>query len=874
MGLNYINKGSAANDKTGTPARQAADIINGNFDYLDNRIVSLENPDGVLKSGEIDTDVLNVDVAADAFEWQIDQVKFLDNPAFHAVLDAATDGYYRKDVLLGDNTGGYNIFKGDEDPTSATEPSLFPVGTIKLGVIDVYGAVITGSIPVDVGGKEDKANKNQPNGYAGLDSSGRVLSSLLPSYVDDVLEGYLQSNVFYLESGHTTVIPAETGKVYVDLTAGQKNKQYRYSGSTYIQITNGLIASTDDVAEGAINKYSTLALVMSYVLTGISFATGTAITAGDSILSAFGKLQKQISDIITSKQDVLVSGTNIKTVNRKSILGSGNLVLNNAFSLKFFRNYFTSISGFTAVGTTPAYSDGKMVFTAGASNFTKYLTIDGLKNTDENIDIEVVFKVGTVNAGSNGIAIGKRSFNSWYDASLACHYNPVQSTAYIWDPTTSTQISNKAVPTVAVNDIVRLKYTQIANNIVFTYYNITQGVAGQITVIGNLGTTKNFKIPNSSDICIWNLGGTQNIISVKVTSLSNLNPNVVCIGDSKTVGYSAGNNSLRWSSNIQSLGTVIVAGGDGDRTVETNQTIDYTKLINAKYAILCIGRNDLGSSVSSATWQANYSNIVSQLQVAGTTVIHLLPIPEITVSDQSVLKNWIITTYGSGNCIDPSVGWSNATMLSSDNVHPNEVGHAFIANTIINSGLIAQISENVFPKINETDQLIVAANTTNYIPYSNGSGFSDSDMYRVASGRYAQGTTSPFNYGAGFQSFEVRGTSFGLISVGKIGNTNTHYFSSKGDFGYFGSNVNGVLNNSLQINPDGSIALNKDGATSATIPSARLEIVSTTQGFLPPRMTNAQRLAIVSPAVGLIVYCTDTTEGLYIYKSTGWTFVI
>jgi len=56
--------------------------------------------------------------------------------------------------------------------------------------------------------------------------------------------------------------------------------------------------------------------------------------------------------------------------------------------------------------------------------------------------------------------------------------------------------------------------------------------------------------------------------------------------------------------------------------------------------------------------------------------------------------------------------------------------------------------------------------------------------------------------------------------------------------------------------------------------SAHLQVDSTTQGFLPPRMTNAQRTAISSPAVGLIVYCTDATEGLYVYKSTGWTFVI
>jgi FAD/FMN-containing dehydrogenase len=56
--------------------------------------------------------------------------------------------------------------------------------------------------------------------------------------------------------------------------------------------------------------------------------------------------------------------------------------------------------------------------------------------------------------------------------------------------------------------------------------------------------------------------------------------------------------------------------------------------------------------------------------------------------------------------------------------------------------------------------------------------------------------------------------------------------------------------------------------------SAALQVNSVIQGFLPPRMTNAQRLAIATPAIGLVVYCTDVVEGLYINKSTGWTFVI
>ena len=61
--------------------------------------------------------------------------------------------------------------------------------------------------------------------------------------------------------------------------------------------------------------------------------------------------------------------------------------------------------------------------------------------------------------------------------------------------------------------------------------------------------------------------------------------------------------------------------------------------------------------------------------------------------------------------------------------------------------------------------------------------------------------------------------------------------------------------------------------TTAPVASAKVQIDSTTQGFLPSRMTNAQRIAIATPAVGLCVYCTDVVEGLYINKSTGWTYI-
>ncbi len=52
-------------------------------------------------------------------------------------------------------------------------------------------------------------------------------------------------------------------------------------------------------------------------------------------------------------------------------------------------------------------------------------------------------------------------------------------------------------------------------------------------------------------------------------------------------------------------------------------------------------------------------------------------------------------------------------------------------------------------------------------------------------------------------------------------------------------------------------------------PSAALEVESTTGGFLPPRLTQTERDAIVSPATGLIIY-NSTSNCVQSYMPTGW----
>ncbi len=72
---------------------------------------------------------------------------------------------------------------------------------------------------------------------------------------------------------------------------------------------------------------------------------------------------------------------------------------------------------------------------------------------------------------------------------------------------------------------------------------------------------------------------------------------------------------------------------------------------------------------------------------------------------------------------------------------------------------------------------------------------------------------------------------------------------------------NTVLAQGVSISEDGSAA---DG-------SAMLDVISADKGFLPPRMTQAQRDGISSPVAGLLIYQTNETPGYYYYNGSNWT---
>ncbi len=57
--------------------------------------------------------------------------------------------------------------------------------------------------------------------------------------------------------------------------------------------------------------------------------------------------------------------------------------------------------------------------------------------------------------------------------------------------------------------------------------------------------------------------------------------------------------------------------------------------------------------------------------------------------------------------------------------------------------------------------------------------------------------------------------------------------------------------------------------TTSPSPSSMLELNSTTQTFVPPRMTNTEMLAIINPLIGSLIYNTSD-DALYMRTNLGW----
>lgn len=191
----------------------------------------------------------------------------------------------------------------------------------------------------------------------------------------------------------------------------------------------------------------------------------------------------------------------------------------------------------------------------------------------------------------------------------------------------------------------------------------------------------------------------------------------------------------------------------------------------------------------------------------------------------------------SGASIDYNTG---SLLLSS-------VGHANLMN-VLTSGFIGIGTTSDFLSVGST--LKLAVNGEIALPANMAVYFGDNHTFIDGSPNYISGdpnTLLVYN-NVGSQVFYLNG------------NTNNANYYFKSTMSGQGTNLTRVF-----IGNDGKVGI----ATETPDASSIVDVTSTTQGFLPPRMTTTQKNAIASPAEGLVVYDT-TLHQLCYYNGTLW----
>lgn len=119
----------------------------------------------------------------------------------------------------------YNV---DQRSDNAVETDWMWMARHNIGLDDIK----------ETGGVIGKATTTDPVtgrktcGIAPLGENGLVPAEYLPSYVDDVQEGYYYNGLFYSDPEHEEPIDGESDKIYVDITDPRGGETYRYNDTS------------------------------------------------------------------------------------------------------------------------------------------------------------------------------------------------------------------------------------------------------------------------------------------------------------------------------------------------------------------------------------------------------------------------------------------------------------------------------------------------------------------------------------------------------------------------------------------------------------------------------------------------------------------
>lgn len=251
--------------------------------------------------------------------------------------------------------------------------------------------------------------------------------------------------------------------------------------------------------------------------------------------------------------------------------------------------------------------------------------------------------------------------------------------------------TSSGVVRVQLNDEYSVTVTVSDNTISYTVINITNGNQTFTGAYNFVFTAGAAVMNNTGRFAICLLGGSQNIHDWNISSTGLIQDSKTAfVGNSITYGAYAGSSTARYEYVLMtgSPNMYTINSGSGDYTQSVLERVPEIIALNPTYVVLMIGGNDILYGISSVTWQANYSSIVSQLKAVGIKIVHCYTTPRNSI-DVTPVNTFIAANFSGDTIVDTYTPlWSGvgtglaAASNSGDGVHPNATGMNLIATAI------------------------------------------------------------------------------------------------------------------------------------------------------------------------------------------------
>ncbi len=501
------------------------------------------------------------------------------------------------------------------------------------------------------------------------------------------------------------------------------------------------------------------------------------------------------------------------------------LKLNAADTSKYTKKTYADSALLTKLSITENAASATTATTAGiASTATKLATARNINGVafDGSGDITVIVDAGTLTG---------TSLNSTISSSSLTSVGTI--TSGIWSGTT-----------IAINKGgTGLTETGTSGQL------LTSTGAGTLTWTTPLSTS-NF-VPYSGATGIVNLGS----YDLTVNSL--------------TVGKGSGNQTHNTANGVQSLLR--------NTTGQDNTAIGYntlfrntTGLVNTATGAFALYINTTGQANTAAGVSALSSNTVGSYNTADgyfSLYSNTAGLSNTAVGQRSLYNNLTgsyNTAIGDGALNLNAYGNHNTAIGYGANVNVNNLENA----TAIGDGAIVSTSNTMqLGNTNITNVNTSGTITAGAVTYPNIDGTSGQILISTGAGTLTWTTPST--------------TATKLATARKINNVD---FDGSGDI-IVTADAGTLTGTTIKSTVTGSSLTSVGTLTSATVngkvivgastsasTSAVLEVNSTNQGFLPPRVYAAQRDAIVSPVAGLTIWCINCGQygELNVYNGVAW----